>query len=191
MIGEKKIELKEIGLQQTGKAILITWGSFALGLLGSFAYSFLISHQIQGIFFHLRNAFIVFIVVYGIMQLFNKKKIKDTAHQFLIKINDNNITIEIDHEMAFNGDLHELKAIRTLEPSNKKNDVQGQIYINDHTFSLASSLNGNNKNEFDEFVRYCEKKLKMQIKTTPFSIYTHNLQGIKYLEYFNPVNPLL
>lgn len=59
------------------------------------------------------------------------------------------------------------------------------IFIN-----LASSLNYNNKSQFNELVLVCERKLGMKIKPVPFSIYTHNLQGIKYVEYFNPRNPL-
>lgn len=73
----------------------------------------------------------------------------------------------------------------------KKNDVQAQIYIGEKVFSLASSLNYSNKSQFNDFVLCCEKSLEMKIKSVPFSIYTHNLQGIKYLEYFNPGNPLL
>lgn len=191
MSEEKIYELKDIGLQQVGKSILWSGGAFGVGLIGSFAYGFFINHEVLSIFFHLRNAFIFFILVYGIIQLTNKKEERNSARQFLIKILDKNLTIEIDNTTVFKGPLNELRAIRTLDLSNKKNDVQAQIYIGDKVFSLASSLNYSNKSQFNDFVLCCEKRLEMKIKPVPFSIYTHNFQGIKYLEYFNPGNPLL
>lgn len=189
-MSEKVFRLKEIGLVQAGKSIFLTFGLFALGLILSFGYVIFFEVRIRGIFFHFRNAFIFYAIVYGIMHLVKKKK-KDFANQFVIRIVNTELIIEIDQEVAFAGHINELKAIRTLDLSNKKNDVQCQIYIGCEVFSLASSLNSANKYTFNDFVRYCEKQLHMEIKAVPFSIYTHNLQGIKYLEYFNPHNPLL
>ena len=188
---DKTFELRNIGLVQAGRSILLSSGVFALGLFGSMAYSLLISHGSEGIFFHFRNGMILFALVYFIRRLFAKKKMKDTAKQLLIRILNGNIAIEIDKETVFSGKLDDLKAIRTLDPANKKNDVQAQVYLGDQTISLASSVDWHNKNEFDAFVHYCQKALKLQIKPVPFSIYTSNFQGVKYLEYFNPKNPLV
>ncbi|MGY4385199.1 hypothetical protein ACVWYN_002235 [Pedobacter sp. UYP24] len=190
MGNEKIFELHDIGLVQAGKSIMFTFGLFAFGLLGSMVYSLFVSHSHEGLFFHLRNGTIFFAIVYGIRQLFSRKKTKDIAHQLLIKISNDTITIEIDRETAFSGSLKDLKSIRTLDPANPKADVQGQIYIGNQIFNLASSLNRQNKLEFDSFVLFCKNALKMQIKSVPFSVFTSNFQGVKYIEYFNPKNPL-
>lgn len=182
---ETVFKLKEVSLQQAGKAVLWNFLPFVIGLIGSFAYDIFIDPQYRSIFFHLRNASIFAVVIYGITQLLNKKNVKDIAHLVLIKITDKQISIEIDKEIIFNGNINELKAIRTLELSNKKLDVQGQIYIGQQVVNLASSINANNKYEFDGFVKYCEKRLGMLIKPVPFSIFTHNFQGVKYVEYYN------
>lgn len=189
-MSEKVFKLEKIGLVQAGKGILYAFGPFALGLILSFAYTLFFENHIPGISFHFRNAFILSAIVYAVMYFSGKKKTKDFANQFVIRIVNDQLTIEIDDTVVFSGDIHELKAIRTLDLSNKKNDVQCQIYMGKEVFSLASSLNSTNKYEFDNFVRFCEKQLHMKIKAVPFSIYTHNWQGIKYLEYFNPENPL-
>ena len=184
-------ELKDVGLQQAGKSILWTGGLFFIGLIGSFAYGIFINHEVSSIFFHLRNAFVLFIIIFGVKEFFNRKDKPGYGELVLLKIIDTSLVLEIDKFIVFNGNINELKAIRTLDLSNKKDDLQAQIYIGNQTFNLASSLNYNNKSQFNEFVLICEKKLGMKIKPVPFSIYTHNLQGIKYVEYFNPKNPLV
>lgn len=191
-MSEKVFRLEKVGLVQAGKSILSAFGPFALGLILSIAYTLFFEDNIPAISFHFRNAFVLSAIVYVVMYLYGKKKTKtkDFANQFVIRIVNDELTIEIDHTVVFNGNIHELKAIRTLDLSNKKNSVQCQIYIGKEVFSLASSLNSSNKSAFDYFVKFCEKQLHMEIKSVPFSIYTHNWQGIKYLEYFNPENPL-
>lgn len=191
MKDDKTFKLTDVGLQQAGKAILLTWLPFVVGLCGSFAYDLLINPQSRTIFFHLRNAFIFAFIVYGLMQIFNKKRVKDSAKVVLFKILNGMLSIEVDNEIVFSGSLNDLKAIRTLDPANKKNTIQCQIYVGDVIISLASNLNFVNKLNFDDFTKYCEMHLHMVIKPVPFSIYTSNFQGIKYLEYYNPKNPLI
>lgn len=70
MADDKTFKLTDVGLQQAGKAILLTWLPFVVGLFGSFAYDLLINPQTRTIFFHLRNAFIFAFIVYGLTQIF-------------------------------------------------------------------------------------------------------------------------
>ncbi len=162
-----------------------------IGFIGSMVYALLITPQVtRGVFFPLKIAAVFSTACYGISRLLSNRK-KTLANKVLFKIDNEQFIVEIDDEKVFDGKLQDLKAIRTLDPINKKNSVQCQIYIGDMIISLASNLDFMNKLNMDDFTKYCEKKLHMAIKPVPFSIYTSNFQGIKYLEYYNPKNPLV
>ena len=191
MTDKKTYELTDVGLQQAGKAILYAFLPFMIGFFGSMIYDVLITpHVTRGLFFPLKIAAICSVVGYGIGQLLPNKK-KNLANKVLLKIDDEQFIVEVDDEKIFDGKIQDLKAIRTLDPINKKDSVQCQIYAGDVIVSLASNLNYMNKLNMDDFTKYCEKRLHMAIKPVPFSIYTSNFQGIKYLEYYNPQNPLI
>lgn len=188
---QKTFELKDVYLGVPGgKENIWLISLFLFTLFGSFAYDIFTHTYGRSIFYHFKNACLVLVLIVAVLRLFKKEKTKDFARRFLIGVNEEAIFVEIEGKPAFKGLLTDLKAIRTLELSNKKYDVQCKIYLKDQVFVLTSSLNGDNKFLFDSFVLYCERKLKMKIKPVPFSIFTHNWQGIKYVEYYNPENPL-
>ena len=155
---EKEFKLTDVGLQQAGKAILLTWLPFMTGFLGSMIYDILITpHVTRGIFFFLRVAAIFSVVGYGVSQLLSNKK-KTLANIVLLKINNEQFIIEIDGEKVFDGKIQDLKAIRTLDPINKKNSIQCQIYAGDVIISLASNLNFLNKLIQFERILFTEKQ---------------------------------
>lgn len=82
--------------------------------------------------------------------------------------------------------LSDFKGVRTLHPSNPKADIQAEIVLRNRKVSLTSALDEDAKAGFDAFCRFCENVLGFVERDVPFSIWTHNWQGARYVEYANP-----
>ncbi|WP_461532424.1 hypothetical protein [Sinomicrobium sp.] len=117
--------------------------------------------------------------IYFIQKKYKKESVK-------LLISKNAIKIIYDGKDEFSGLLSDFKAIRTLHHSNKKGDIQAELFFRDRKINLTSAMNKEGKQQFDEFCLYCNKTLQFTESEVPFSIWTHNWQGVKYVEYKNP-----
>ncbi|RNL85955.1 hypothetical protein ED312_11910 [Sinomicrobium pectinilyticum] len=129
------------------------------------------------------SLFLVIAVFYAGVKLIHKKYLKKSIQ---ISIDPNIIKITYNDNGGYTKPTNDLKSIRTLHPSNKKGDIQAELIFRDHKITLTSAVNRESKEQWDAFCLHCQKKLRFVEGAVPFSIWTHNWQGTKYIEYKNP-----
>ncbi|MBC9797724.1 hypothetical protein [Sinomicrobium weinanense] len=126
---------------------------------------------------------LVIAVFYVGIRLIQKRYLKKNIR---LSIDRHTVKIAYDNTEEYSGPVSDFKAIRTLHPSNGKGDVQAELFFRGKKISLTSAVNQDGKQQFDTFCSYCRNKLSFEEKDLPFSIWTHNWQGVKYVEYQNP-----
>ncbi|UGU17179.1 hypothetical protein LS482_04735 [Sinomicrobium kalidii] len=117
------------------------------------------------------------------IRLIQKKYLKKSIRFFINKDTVKVIYNDVDEYIR---PIDDLKAVRTLHHSNKKGDIQAEFFFRGEKINLTSAINHTGKEQLDAFCLYCQKKLGFVEGNVPFSIWTHNWQGVKYVEYKNP-----
>lgn len=171
--------LRNVMTVQIGKWYIL-WGiAVAVAFLGA-------KILLGDVFRLIRSPYAIILVIavfYVGIQLIQKKYLKKNIH---LSVGGNTVKVAYGNTEAYSGPISDFKAIHTLHPSNTKGDIQAELFFRHKKISFTAAVNQDGKRQFDTFCLYCRDKLGFEEGDLPFSIWTHNWQGTKYMAYKNP-----
>lgn len=170
-------DLGRVNTIQEGKRYLV-WGAY-----GAFCFFFIRIVLVDYLKVVSVTASIpIFLIVFyfGITML-NKLTVKRVKIEF----GPETISLFYNGQLKYRALMENFKGLRTLFES-PKNEVQGELILNDKKFSFAQNGNTESQDNWEAFYFLLNKTYNFEKTEVPFSVWTHNWQGVKYVEFTNP-----